>query len=74
LHYAWSLPVSTAILGCQTVGEVEADVRLAAEHKKLSDGEMESLRASYAGVDFAKLEPWKVPAEQRVSQAKYLGD
>lgn len=75
LNYAWSLPISTAILGCTTVEQVEADVRLAQAWKQLNDSQMSSLRKKYAEVDFAALEPWKVDQMKRMARLpRYVGD
>ncbi len=41
--YVWTLPVSTAIVGCATLAELEENVRLAKEFKPLSDTEMKRL-------------------------------
>ncbi|MEX2264333.1 MAG: aldo/keto reductase [Bryobacteraceae bacterium] len=59
LSYVWTLPVSTAILGCLEVKQVENDVALARSAKPLSAAEMERLRGRM--VQFAQLEPWKAP-------------
>jgi aryl-alcohol dehydrogenase-like predicted oxidoreductase len=76
LNYVWSLPIATAILGCTTPQQVEADVKLAAAHTSpLTQSRMDELRAKHAAVDFAKLEPWKV--DQSATQARlpsYQGD
>lgn len=75
LNYAWSLPISTAILGCTTVEQVEADIRLAQDWKQLSASQMSGLREKYAEVDFAALEPWKVDQmNQSAALPRYVGD
>ena len=75
LNYAWSLPISTAILGCTTVEQVEADVRLAVSHRKLNSDRMSALRTRYASVDFAALEPWKKDqSAEAASLPRYVGD
>lgn len=75
LNYAWSLPISTAILGCTTVEQVDADVHLATAWKQLGDSQMSGLRKKYAGVDFAALEPWKVDQmNQSATVPRYVGD
>lgn len=75
LNYVWSLPISTAILGCTTVEQVEADVRLASDWKQLDRERMSELRKRYSGVDFAKLEPWKVDQRARAARLpRYVGD
>jgi predicted aldo/keto reductase-like oxidoreductase len=42
-YYVWSLPVSTAIVGCATITELEENVRLAKQFKPLADAEMKRL-------------------------------
>lgn len=75
LNYVWSLPVSTAILGCTTVEQVEADVRLASDWQQLDRERMSELRKRYSSVDFAKLEPWKVDQRARAATLpRYVGD
>ena len=75
LKYVWSLPISTAILGCTTVEQVEADVRLASGWKQLDREGMSELRKRYSGVDFANLEPWKVDQRARAAALpRYVGD
>jgi aryl-alcohol dehydrogenase-like predicted oxidoreductase len=60
LSYTWSLPVSTAILGCDRVEYVEADVRTALTARKLTASEMDGLRRRVAALETAQLEPWKL--------------
>lgn len=62
LNYVWSLPISTAILGCDSVEQVDADVKIAVgtESNKFSEAAMEEVRAKWAKADFKKLETWKV--------------
>lgn len=76
LNYVWSLPISTAILGCTTPQQVEADVKLAAAHTSpLSQSRMDAMRAKYGEVDFAKLEPWKVDQSSTLAGVpRYQGD
>lgn len=76
LDYVWSLPVATAILGCTTIDEVDRDLRAARAHRKLSEAEMNTLRAKWSGVDFARLESWKVDqgAALASSGPRYFGD
>jgi len=42
-YYTWSLPISTAIVGCSTIAELEENVRLAKEFKPLAAEEMKKL-------------------------------
>ncbi len=61
LRYVWSLPVSTAILGCQTIEQVDADVKLAVSmpQRQLDATQMSQLREKWAEADFRRLETWK---------------
>lgn len=45
MYYTLSLPVSTVIVGCDTVEQVEENVKLAREFTPLSDGQMAALTA-----------------------------
>ena len=76
LNYVWSLPISTAILGCTSPEQVDRDVRAAQAHKKLSGSRVSSLRKQWSRVDFAKLEAWKVDqgATLASSGRDYVGD
>jgi aryl-alcohol dehydrogenase-like predicted oxidoreductase len=48
LYYTLSLPVSTVIIGCDSVAQLEENVRLAREFTPLSDGQMAALAAKAA--------------------------
>ena len=76
LNYVWSLPVTTAILGCTSPAQVDEDIRLARAHQRLSESQMSALRGKWSGVDFAKLESWKVDqgATLASSGPRYYGD
>ncbi len=76
LDYVWSLPISTAILGCTTPDQVDRDIRAARAHRQLSKVQMSELRGKWAQVDFAKLEAWKVDqgATLASSGPRYVGD
>ena len=76
LNYVWSLPVATAILGCTSPAQVDEDIRLARAHQRLSESQMSALRGKWSGVDFAKLESWKVDqgATLASSGPRYYGD
>ena len=77
LNYVWSLPISTAILGCSTPEEAEIDAKLASafEKNKLSKSKMEGIRKKWAKADFDKLETWKVDQTTKTVAAdlRYLG-
>ncbi len=75
LNYTLSLPISTAIMGCRFVKEVDKDIQIAGKWKQMSEAQMSAVQKKYAGVDFAKLETWKVPPPpQRASAQRYYGD
>jgi predicted aldo/keto reductase-like oxidoreductase len=59
LGYVLSLPISTAIMGCDKVAQVEADVRVAANSRSMPESAMDSLRRRASGFELAALEPWK---------------
>jgi predicted aldo/keto reductase-like oxidoreductase len=59
LNYVWSLPISTAILGCNAVEQVAADVKLARAHKQLTAAEMDAIRERMSQLAVNRLEPWK---------------
>ena len=77
LSYVWSLPVSTSILGCTTVEQVDADVRIAIStaNKQLSEAQRDKIRAKWAKADFERLENWKVDqmTQTLASAPGYLG-
>jgi predicted aldo/keto reductase-like oxidoreductase len=59
LRYVWSLPISTAILGCQEVAQVETNIAQARTVKPMTASEMDRLRERVRGLEIASLEPWK---------------
>ncbi len=76
LNYVWSLPVATAILGCTSPEQVDRDLAAARAHRKLSESQMSELRGKWRGVDFARLESWKVDQSATLasSSREYYGD
>lgn len=76
LNYVWSLPISTAILGCETTAEVDADVALAKAHRKLDKRQMSDLRKKWSQADFAEIENWKVDQSATLASSSrdYFGD
>ena len=62
VNYVLSLPISTAIMGCDEVSQVEADVRIATSAKQMSTAAMDSLRNRVRQFELASLEPWKTVA------------
>lgn len=59
LRYAWSLPISTAIMGMEQLAHVDTNIALAKAAKPMSAAEMDSIRRRIAEVQYAGLEPWK---------------
>ena len=59
LSYVWTLPVSTAILGCDQMDHIANDAQLARTAKPLSTAAMDRLRRRFANIELAALEPWK---------------
>jgi len=64
LGYVLSLPISTAIMGCDAVSQVDDDVRIASAAKPLDAAGMQRLRDRVAGARLARLEPWKTSTRQ----------
>jgi aryl-alcohol dehydrogenase-like predicted oxidoreductase len=50
MYYTLSLPVSTVIIGCDSVAQVEANVKLAREFTPLSDAQMAALSEKTAPI------------------------
>jgi len=59
MSYVLSLPISVAIMGCDAVDQVNADIRAAANYKPLGSSAMEDLRRRASRFELASLEPWK---------------
>lgn len=71
LRYALALPISTAIMGCDQVGHVEDDVRIAKTAKPMATAEMERIRRRVTQLELAKLEPWKMPPHPVTGERAY---
>jgi predicted aldo/keto reductase-like oxidoreductase len=74
LRYVWSLPVSTAILGCDRIEQVDADAHLARTAKPMQAAEMEMLRRRVDRFELARLEPWKQGLESDTGRQAYEAD
>lgn len=74
LRYVLALPISTAIMGCDQVEAVEADIRIASTANPMQASEMELLRRRAARFDLAGLEPWKQPGEPASGRQAYHSD
>jgi len=59
LEYVFSLPLSTAILGCTDSPQVERNAAVARAAKPLTAAAMEELRRRVSTQELALLEPWK---------------
>lgn len=59
LRYALALPISSAILGADTVERVESNVRIASSAKPMTGAERAALRRRMEIFDLARLQPWK---------------
>ena len=59
LRYVWTLPVSTAILGCSEPEHVRLNAQLAVSAKPLTKIAMEEQRRRVAGLNMEALEPWR---------------
>lgn len=70
LHYVWTLPVSTAILGCQQLVQADLCASLARTAKPMAAAEAEGLRNRFAGTQWAAVQPWKAVG----SEAEYRAD
>jgi predicted aldo/keto reductase-like oxidoreductase len=73
-NYVWSLPVSTAIIGCTSVQEVDENAALAHSAKRLSADRMNALRRRAASRRLALLEPWKLTRPGGDNLRLYRGD
>ena len=72
LRYVWSLPISTAILGCQEIGQVETNIAQARTVKPMSASSMEMLRERVRSMKIASMEPWKQVAN--TAESHYRAD
>jgi predicted aldo/keto reductase-like oxidoreductase len=74
LRYTWTLPISTAIMGCDAVAHVDHDLALARSAKPLTAMEMDGLRRRAQRFGYAALEPWKLGREEDPSGPVYRAD
>lgn len=74
LSYTLSLPIATAILGCDQVEQVIADARIARSAKPLSAAAMEKLRQRFSPLELARMEPWKQGMRDPQLPGAYLAD
>lgn len=74
LNYAWTLGADCNIVGCDSVSQVEDDVRIAKAHQPMSAARMDSLRARAQTFDLAALQPWKGLRRRTGETPPYLAD
>jgi predicted aldo/keto reductase-like oxidoreductase len=74
LRYVWTLPVSTAILGCEQISHVEQNAAVARTVKPMTAAEMDILRRRMSSFTYAQLEPWKLGREDDPSGPSYRAD
>jgi aryl-alcohol dehydrogenase-like predicted oxidoreductase len=69
LEYALSLPISCTALGCTTIGQLEADVRVAREFRPITAGQKLALRQRAERLKGPALESWKKNTDARLGLA-----
>lgn len=74
LRYVWTLPVSTAILGCEQISHVDQNAAAARAAKPMTAAEMDSLRRRMSSFTYVRLEPWKLGGEDDPSGPTYRAD
>jgi predicted aldo/keto reductase-like oxidoreductase len=75
LRYTWTLPVSTAILGCEQLAHVDTNAALARSVKPMTAAEMDGLRRRVSGqFELARLEPWKQAGVEDAADRVYKAD
>ena len=63
LRYVLSLPVTTAIMGCTTLGQLEDNLRVARSFSPISEKEREEILTKSDRVKGPALEYWKKNVE-----------
>ncbi len=74
LRYVLSLPISTLIMGCDQVEQVETDIRIAKTAGTMTGREKQALLGRVRRFNLARLEPWKQPADPLTGDRRYHGD
>jgi predicted aldo/keto reductase-like oxidoreductase len=69
LEYVLSLPISCTALGCTTIGQLEADVRVAREFRPITPGQILALRQRAERLKGPALESWKKNTDARLGLA-----
>jgi predicted aldo/keto reductase-like oxidoreductase len=59
LSYVLSLPIHCTAIGCTTIGQLEDDVRIAQQFKRLDEAQMNALRARAEKIKGPFTEDWK---------------
>jgi uncharacterized protein len=76
LNYVLSLPIHCTAIGCTTVGQLEDDVRVAANFKPFAEDQMAALRRRAERIKGPLLEDWKKDIEPKVGlldRPEYVG-
>jgi predicted aldo/keto reductase-like oxidoreductase len=71
IRYVLSLPVHCLAVGCTTPGQIEDDVRIAKEFRKLDEGQLAELRKRAQTMAGPALEDWKRNTERADSGVRY---
>ena len=74
LGYVWTLPVSTAILGCSEVGHVRGNVEIARNFRPMTAEGMDRVRRRMEGLPLYAMEPWKRKAPGGGEARAYRAD
>jgi aryl-alcohol dehydrogenase-like predicted oxidoreductase len=72
LHYALSLPVHCAAVGCTTIGQLEDDVRIVRQFQALDAAQMSAMRTKAERLAGFLLEDWKRRPES-AQASTYVG-
>jgi len=74
LSYVWTLPVSTAILGCSEVAHVRGNAEMARAFRPLTADGMDALRRRMESYPLYAMEPWKRMSHEGRAGAEYRAD
>lgn len=74
LEYVWTLPVSTAILGCSETAHVAGNAEIARNFRPLTAEGMDSLRRRARELPLHAMEPWKRLPIDGQPAAEYRAD
>ena len=74
LSYVWTLPVSTAILGCSEVAHARGNAEIARNFRPLAADGMDKLRERMTSYPLYAMEPWKRIPNGTQPAAEYRAD